>query len=230
MVIANVQNQVAGSSIAVSSISATVTAVGSGNLVCGFVETQSQVTTDLTSVTDNAGNTYTIVDNVARGGGFNGCLASFYLANITNAPTSITATLGTANACEIMVSEYSGVATTSPLDGHAMQFQGSPGTGANGVTSGNITTTINGDLIFGGVTDTNGSSNGLAAGSGFASRILNNTANGNFQTTEDQIQASAGVIAATFTATVIDVSITGVMAFSPPVAVGSNTLMGAACL
>src|SRR5260370_30400743 len=49
----------------------------------------------------------------------------------------------------IIVHEISGVNTSTPLDGQKLNVQNSPGGGANAGTSGRITTTVNGDYVFG---------------------------------------------------------------------------------
>lgn len=202
-----------------SSTSATVTAIGSGHLVAGFAVWDSAVLTDFISVTDNQGNTYTIVDKVsAASNGFNHSWGSFYCPNITNGPVTITANYVSATPnIAIFLDEYSGVATTSPLDGHAMSTQLAPGTGADGCTSGNITTTVAGDLIYSGMVDVQGITGSNASGTSFTLRVNNDASNGqSFSCTEDRIQVAAGSIAGTFTLSANAVTVCGVMAFSPP--------------
>lgn len=220
MTIAHVQSATNGASAASASIAATVTAIGAGNLVAGIVTWHSPTTGDFSSVTDNQGNTYTIVDRVtSAANGFNQCLGTFYAANITNAPTTITANFANTPAdVGIFLDEYSGAGTT-PLDGHAMQTQAAPGTGTDACTSGNITTTVVGDLIYAGMVDVQGASGSDVAGTNFTLRVNNDASNGfSFSSTEDRVQVAAGTAAGTFTLSANVVTITGVMAFTPPTA------------
>lgn len=178
--------------------------VASGDLVAGvvfFLSTQS-----LVSITDDKGNTYTTVDSITDDGG---TLVSFYLANITNGPQTITATFNTSTGFSYMgCDEYSNVALTSPLDAHSIQYQNSPGSGADGLSSNAATTLTNGDLVYGATIATSG--NTVTAGTGFTQRLQ--TADG--EASEDLIQSAAGNIAATFTTTTPN-ALTAMMAFKP---------------
>ena len=112
----------------------------------------------------------------------------FYLANSKAGKITITGTPGSAGAWGAMnCQEWSGVATSSPLD----QVTQADGTSAN-PSSGSVTTTSGGELILGDLE--NGS--GPSAGSGFA--LIDSTSM-TWLSTEYQIQGSAGSIAATWT-------------------------------
>jgi hypothetical protein len=126
-------------------------AVGSGHTVTGLVSYGlGSVAPTVSSITDDKSNTYTLVDNAIKAGATNTWGTSFFLQNITNGPTTITANFSQGvRFNRMLLDEYSGVAASSPLDGHTAQNQNTPGTGANVVTSGNFTTASNGDLIIG---------------------------------------------------------------------------------
>jgi hypothetical protein len=153
------------------------------------------------SLADSASETYTAVDNEGSATNCdapNGyCWATFVLCHVSTAPTTITATVGTASAFStILVDEYKNIATTSCLDQHAVHFQpNAVPTTANGITSGSQTTTSNGDLIYGSTVDVIGNGT-INSGTGFTAR--QNIASAFM--TEDEIQATAGSTAATFTA------------------------------
>ena len=127
--------------------------VTSGNTVAGFVTWGSDIATNLSTVTDDKGNTYTIVRKTNSTGGHNQSIASFYLQNIINSPQTLTATFSPAMAWRgIAVHEISGLCTTAttpscatPLDQETGQAQTTPGTGTDLVTSGPVTTTKSGD-------------------------------------------------------------------------------------
>jgi hypothetical protein len=96
----------------VSSVCVTLTStVGFGNFVCGavvFGQSGASAPT-LSSVKDDKGNTYTVVDTFYDNTNFE-CTATFYLANITNGPKTITATLAAASPgyVRMVAAEYSG--------------------------------------------------------------------------------------------------------------------------
>jgi hypothetical protein len=99
------------------------------------------------SVSDTKGNTYPVV-SVADSGNVNGpqLIATFYAANIPGGANTITCSRGAHNggSGRCVVLEYSGLATASPLNGHAENTN----TGTN-FTTGNLTTTNNNDLLIG---------------------------------------------------------------------------------
>jgi len=139
------------------------------------------------SVTDSQGNVFTTVGNQLSTPG--GALSRVYYAtNIKGGADTVTVTLsGTSSYLELYLSEYSGINSTSPIDAQA----GSSGN-AGAVSSGSVTTTAAGDIIYGYcVADW-----GCTAGSGFAAR---STLDGNLM--EDKTAGSAGSYAATGSAT-----------------------------
>lgn len=80
----------------------------------------------------------------------------------------------------------------SPLDGAVASAAGT-GTSTNGRSSGSITTTVNGDLLFGGIIDATGTGGTATAGTlsvSFAG-IETQTASGNYMNIEDGTQATA---------------------------------------
>ena len=187
-------------------------AVTSGNLVCGFVTWGNDTTTLLTNVTDDKSNTYTIVRRTPTAGSGQ-TLASFYCANITNAPTIITATFSSAIGYRgILFHEVNGVNT---LDVETGQYQATPGTGTDAITSGAITTTSNGEYIIGGVVDSSGSQAlpYYTAGTGYGKVEEAGASGATNCCTEDLIQSSAGSIAATFTQSLAHKQTTLIMTF-----------------
>ncbi len=195
--------------------------VTAGNLICGMASWGSG-TGSVSSVTDSLGNTYTVVDTVHNAtDGVSA--ATFYAKNITGGACTVTVTFDTTyDFRTVAVHEASGLDTTAPLDVHTGQAQTTPGTGANAVTSGAVTTTAAGDYIFGATTNTGGSDDTpVTAGTGYT--IRENTAFSNFvQTaTESQVQGSAGSIAATFTHAVAVSRISFILTFK---AAGGGTV------
>ncbi len=188
-----------------NSISVTLTSnVTAGNLIAvavSYDNNQPGTATVLNSVTDTLGNTYVIVRTILTAGPAQKTSIA-YAKNVAGGANTITANLSQTVCCKtIMVHEISGADLTAPLDGATGSGQGqvNPGTGANAVTSGNLTTTVNGDYIFGvTINDSNDASLVITAGTGETQQLSSLTAAGNAMMTEDKTQATAGAIASTF--------------------------------
>ncbi len=169
----------------------------------------------LSSVTDTQGNTFTIVGNPTNGG-YGRAAMAYAIARSTGGDT-VSCNLSTASMGKsIIVHEISGVNTSTPLDGQKMNVQSSPGGGANAVTSGSITTTVNGDYILGFTFNDSANQADWNAGTGYTKRqdlqIQSYAA-----ASEDKVQTLSGSVAATFTATAATFGhfIMGIMALRP---------------
>ena len=101
------------------------------------------------SMTDTAGNTYTLVNSSGSGGSGNRKSALFYAANINSAASntiscnfapSVSGTVG------IVALEFAGVATSSPTDGNVTSSNSA--SLATSLSSGNLTTTNANDLLI----------------------------------------------------------------------------------
>jgi hypothetical protein len=192
-----------GTTATATTVALTVTAVGNNNLIVGIVENGLNTPATCTGVSDDKGNTYTLID--AKSNSTDGAAAVvFYKEGITNAPTVITATFSAAVWFRRMaVSEYSGIATSSAIDGHTGALRQPPGAaGANNILSGSITTTVGGDLIWGGCFDNPGTPLAYTTGTSpiaFTQR-LNSSGGSIVEATviEDTLQAAAGTVQATF--------------------------------
>jgi hypothetical protein len=140
-----------------------------------------------TSVTDSQGNVFTEVGSQLSTPG--GALSRVYYArNIKGGADTVTVTLSASSSyLELYLNEYSGINTTNPIDAEL----GASGS-AGAVSSGNVTTTAAGDIIYGYcVGDW-----ACTVGSGFTAR---STLDGNL--IEDETAGSAGGYPATGTAT-----------------------------
>ena len=153
----------------------------------------------LSNVTDGS-NTYTINSATTTGNG--STINSAYTSNITGSRTTLTATFSAAsNIVHLMAChEVSGIATTSPLDSANASYQQNAPHGTNGITTSNVTTTADGDYIFGYMVDSNAQGDPTSAGTGYTLRA-SQTGNGDTGRSEDQIQTAAGPISATFSDT-----------------------------
>ena len=126
----------------------------------------NNTTSNITSVTDSAGNMYQLAVPTARGTGIS--QAIYYAKNIKAAAAGTNTVTVTFSAStpfvDIRALEYSGLDPVNPFD-VGTSASGS-GTSAN---SGTVTTTAAGALIFGAGTTTGGFS---AAGANFVNRII----------------------------------------------------------
>jgi hypothetical protein len=190
-------NTVQNGSGSVTTVPVPVT-LAAGNTAIVVECSANMLGTDSVTFTDNAtpSNTYTtlLATNVINSVAF-GCNIGW--AHITNAATQVNVNNNLARTfVSGIVDVYSNVLASSPVDGTPTgASQNSPGTGANAVKSANVTTTANGDLIFGFSVSIN--STGLSVGTGFTGH---QAVTGTYYT-EGLIQSTAGAIPATFTAT-----------------------------
>jgi hypothetical protein len=180
-------------------------------MVAVSVGWQSSVGTDnITTIVDDKGDNLTWSGDFSQFGTY--YWISFYLlsGNITSGARTFTATINASRQFgDMIIDEFSGVAASAALDGHAINNQNTPAATPNSITSSAIITTTNGDLIYG--STVNLVSNGTqSVGTGFTQAQL--TANSFL--TEFLTQATAASIAATMTPTsALDGWITYVMAF-----------------
>ena len=149
--------------------------------------------TSLTSLQYNGAQNFTQMAAVATGGG-NNCWGA-YLPNATSGGTGIVAVAASSQAgLYLTVEEYSGVATSSPLDGTPTGTYTASNTAFAVVSAGSITTTVNGDLVWGSFYQGQGGGAASSVNAGFTvgfSVAANKT--------EWQAQGSAGAINPGFT-------------------------------
>jgi len=159
----------------------------------------------LTSVTDTCGtsggasNTYTADGTKTNGTAYNSAtfhtLVGYGKACVVTAHFSPTS----ANAA-VYVAEASGENLTTPVGQFVINSQDNPGTGANAITSTNITTTQTNTLIIGSVITCWGNADSFSAGTGYT--LTQNVRTGNCNVgAEWKTFASSGAVAATFTTT-----------------------------
>ena len=151
----------------------TVPATGSGNLiVIGWEMVQPSSGVTISSISDNAGNTY------AEAGAAKSSYASastdlWYAKNSKSGATSLTITTsGSVSLAGAVIWEFSGVDQTAPLDVTAvLNNQGSSST----PVSPTVVTTAPGDVIVA-LVDVDNQINGIASGNAFTSdsSLMNN--------------------------------------------------------
>src|SRR6266478_1297801 len=169
----------------------------------------------LNSVTDTQGNIFTIVNNPTTGR-YGRAAMAYAIARSTGGDT-VSCNLSTASMGKsIIIHEISGVNASTPLDGQKLNVQNSPGGGANAVTSGSITTTVNGDYVLGFTFNDSSNQADWNAGAGYTKR-QDLQVQSYATASEDAVQTLSGSVAATFTATAATFGdfITGIMAFRP---------------
>ena len=136
-----VNTAVNGSEFSISSISASlVNTAGNFLIVTG---TAARPSGSLT-ISDSLGNTYLPVMGPATDPDQQVSAYIWYVPNCLGGSNTITLSPTSARALEIHVSEWTGIATTNPID----QTSWAAGVGTF-ASSGAKTTTMNGELIFG---------------------------------------------------------------------------------
>jgi hypothetical protein len=143
-------------------------AVSSGGFVVGAV-TQHGTGFLVTSITDDKNNAYTLMDSAAPNNLPSAELLTFYGGPFTNGPTTLTFTgsggSGSGQRWRVAMAEFAGL--SGAIDGHAMQAQAAPGNGTNAITSGGISPTTDGDLVYGAMLLYGTNPATLASGAGF---------------------------------------------------------------
>jgi len=144
------------------------------------------------TVTDTRGNTYqkAISFNEYTDGM---TLGIYYAENIAGGANTVTVSDTTSSALRFALLEYSGVATSSSLDGVPAGAYGT----SSAPTSANTTTFSNGDLILGNISTAN--PNTFTAGTGFTGEQFVPGPPSTKLLAEDMIQTSAGAVSASAT-------------------------------
>ncbi len=166
-----------------------------GSTVVASVTWDSSTSGTSLTCTDTQGNTFTTVNvwtDVANTQSVGVC----YARSTSGGADTVTATFGgAASFRRIVVSEYGGLASSSPVDVSTATAGGTSTTATDAVTSGTASTTQNGDLIYGAVSDTTTTTT-IAAGTGFTQRF---SLNAKDFAVQDKVQTTAGSVASTQT-------------------------------
>lgn len=110
--------------------------------------TASPSSVTISNCSDTRGNIWEPVPNATGGSG--GYQAIRFAKNVLAGANTVTCTLtGAATFSTLDIFEKSGVDRTSPLDQSKLTQQVDPGTGADAISSGSVTTTADGELILG---------------------------------------------------------------------------------
>jgi len=167
------------------------------------------------TVTDSKGNTYRKAfqfNQTADGD----TVAMFYAENIAGGANAVKVSQTSSTTLRFAILEYSGVATSGSLDVTAM----GQGNSAS-PNSGNAVTTANGDLLLGTIMTRNPAA--YTAGFGYRKEENIPAEPGTKLITEDQIQASAGIVSASATLGATDLWAAGLAAFKPANSGGGST-------
>lgn len=193
MAMAFVQDD-SGTAAAASHGEAFTSEVTVGSIVCGGARWNSNTAT-LDSVAQSAGTatigTVTLLHNPTTDGSGNSMRGALWYAVVTGTGSlTITYTFSTTVNIQVCQAEASGVSTGAPLKGSAMQAQNNPGTGTDAVVSGTTNAGVDGDFIWGFITESAGSVT-VTAGTGFtAGDTTGNTASEHRVTAADQATAT----------------------------------------
>lgn len=189
--------------------------VTSGNMVAGFVTFDTTNGTTIVSVTDDKSNSYlTPAGGFVNDPGHNQAIQAFYVANVRNAPSTVTVTFSNGTAwLRVYLDEFSGAAP-SPLDKSNALF-GTSTNATDGAASPTVTTGSANELVYGIYQSTNGATPSQTTGTGFTVGI-NGSSDANMTgITEYLVQSAPGPVTATFTPNSIISFEAGVLTFLP---------------
>jgi hypothetical protein len=191
-----------------------------GNLLVLVCRSTGASSTAGITITDSQGNTWSVPIKTTWTG--TNTLIMAYAPNCKSGANTVTVSHTGTSFLQTKLAEYSGVATSSPLDksGDATNTSTTP-------TSSSVTTTQNGELIVGGFANANANNLTITAGSGYTKRTATDDGNGAI---EDQVQTSAGAISANFTSNQNVSWDAGIMTFfAAAVSTNKNLLMMMGC-
>lgn len=148
-------------------------ATTAGNLIVVYVAPGTNEPGTIT-VSDTAGNQYTAATGTATIG-VPSCSISqefFYAANVNGGSDTVTATTTASYGVNLIAMEYSGVATSSPVDAQAGNSESSSCPYSSTATTASLTTTNANDVIVtAGIVSNSGPT--WTAGSGWMMRTAN---------------------------------------------------------
>jgi hypothetical protein len=166
-------------------------------------------TATITSVTDTLGNTFTPATSLATNTNWGIGEQVWFAPARASGTDTVTINLSQAANVRLIIAEYSGFATTNPVD--VTVVGGSGATASTAVDSGALTTLTPGDLLFGHVI-TGHLNQTFTAGTGYT---LQQTSPSGASAIEDQFVSATGSYHATFTLGTTDYWICALVALKP---------------
>nr|WP_255679752.1 SpvB/TcaC N-terminal domain-containing protein [Methylocystis sp. WRRC1] len=200
------------SAVATSGVVTLPNSVTAGNLVTVALSVWSTTAIPTNAITDNKGNTYTRVNEIGNGDDH---IAIFYAKNVTGGSSF---TITSSKGGTISAHEYSGVATSSPLDKNNKAV----GTGT-ALSSGSVTTTLDNELYFGAAWSMN-TNDTWTAGTGYTLRtqVIDNDWVER-HASEDKVVSTGTSTAATFTVSTSGAWAASLATFKPLVSASSGS-------
>jgi hypothetical protein len=170
--------------------------VGAGNLIVVGISDYTGGATNVSSVTDSKGNTYTRVTGIS-GAGAGTTIELWYSYNVTGgASLTVTVNFAITQRSAVVAQEFSGVSTVSPLD-QSSSYLLSANSSLTYTSAATPTTTTANQLVVALVCDTSGG-NTYTAGTGYSNLVQDNN-DGTFPALESQTVSSTGAQTATVT-------------------------------
>lgn len=164
-----------------------------GNLVVAAVACYSASNCNVTSVTDNQANTYTVIAKNVAYFSTQATVSLYYTVVTASSGTfTVTANLTASSDSTLAVAEYSGVAQSSPVD------ISTTATGSSTAATATMTTTNANDLLIQ-VVGIGGSGAAPTAGSGFTMRQSSSGSLSESIGLQDQVVTTAGSKTASMT-------------------------------
>jgi hypothetical protein len=188
--------------------------IAQGDLVAVFVTYAGNTTVQ--TIADDAGNSYTKLEDIDDGGDTQKSATGYGVAVAAGA-TAITVTFADSKCCRLLIAhELHGVAASQPLDAHSSHEDDNAKASPDAVTSDSMTTSSDRDYIFAATSNaSNEDGEVISAGTGMQLRANPPVGDGNPTASEDLIQVTHGAFASTFTYSSSGAALTMQMAFRP---------------
>ncbi len=177
----------------------TITVTTAGDLLIASIQmwaNNSSNTVGAGQISDPSNGTWLDIDSSeGTTSGQNAILRTAYVKSTVGGTFDVTVAANSSviDRARIIIHEVSGADTTTPLDQHTIQALVAPGAGTDAITSGAVTTTANGEYIFG-ASLTAIAFDTVAHGTNFTDGVINN-----YSASEYRTQTTAGSQAGTFT-------------------------------
>lgn len=210
-----------------TTVAATITGVTAGNTLVAHISWgDPSFTTITTTCSVSDGSAFTSGDSRRIDTDNTQASQPFYRENVGSGSHTVTATFDIASIAtavpyrSIRVYEFSGLATSGSLDQSTGQFQASPGTGSDGISSSaTVSTTNANDFVVGLNNETSsGTGAGTTAGTGFTLVTGLHSLNGEYKNV-----SATGAQTATLTQSSNEHRITHVIAFKQAAAAAAAT-------
>jgi hypothetical protein len=201
---------------------ATINGVVTGNTLIGVVGTNGGMGGSITSLSDNKGNTYVLVD--AGGSGTPEGYQGFYALNVTGGNLTITLNSGGSIVSGAIIVQEFNATDASSFDKHAIGTYTNTGSGGSASSGASPTTTQAAETVYGWVFQL-ASASAPTVGSGYGNFISKTDGTSLYVAVESKSVTSIGAQTATFVCQAFSSAVAGVMTFKSSASTSRQSLL-----